>query len=139
MWLRTSCSSFKYFPKTHKEPRHTGEHIALVLRAELNNVLGDNAVDRVWSAVIDGGSNVMKASRLLIGANSQHALQTVLKYMVATIRPVAVAIGAANYHGVSLIRTGAQRGDTLTFLLIFIKFTMANIFSFGITLRIERI
>jgi hypothetical protein len=36
-------------------------------------------------------------------------------------------------------RTGAQRGDTLTFLLIFIKFTMANIFSFGITLRIERI
>lgn len=93
---------FKYIPKTNEEPRHTGERIAQSLRAELDNVLGVNAVDRVWSAVIDGGSNVMKASRLLLGAKksrrcSQHALQTVLKYMVATIRPVAVAIGAANY------------------------------------------
>jgi hypothetical protein len=93
---------FKHVPKTLEEPRHTGEHIAQVLRAELTNVLGGNGVDQLWSAVIDGGSNVTKASRLLLGANksrrcAQHALQTVLKYMVATIRPIAVAISAANY------------------------------------------
>lgn len=93
---------FKYIPKTLDEPRHSGEHIAQVMRAELTNVLGANGVARLWSAVIDGGSNVTKASRLLLGAIKsrhcvQHALQTVLKYMVATIRPIALAIGAANY------------------------------------------
>jgi hypothetical protein len=93
---------FKYVPKSLEEPRHTGEHIADVLRLELTNILGENGVNNVWSAVVDGGSNVTKASRLLLGAAksrrcAQHALQTVLKYMVATLRSVALAIGAANY------------------------------------------
>jgi hypothetical protein len=78
---------FKYIPKTIDQSKHSAERIRDVLLAELENLLGPGALSHVLTAVVDGGSNVTKASRLLLGlAQSRrcemHALQTVLKYII---------------------------------------------------------
>jgi hypothetical protein len=109
--LLNVCLVFKYVPKTDSDAKHTGERIHDVLTAEINGLLGLQAgadganVDYqqlFYSAIVDGGSNVGKAARLLVGATAtrrcvMHALQTVLKYSIATIKPIAEAISAANY------------------------------------------
>ena len=102
MHLRSPLLMMKYVPKNEDDSRHTGERLERVLRDELTCLYGESFFDRVRCAVVDGGSNVTKAARLLVGAPRarrcvMHAIQLFIKYSLSTIKKIAVAVAAANY------------------------------------------
>ena len=105
--LLNVCLVFKYLPKTDTDTKHTGERIYDVLTTEIKMLAGDDPIaeidfKRFSTVVVDGGSNVGKAARMLVGKEGSrrcvsHALQLVLKYATGTIKEIAEAVSASNY------------------------------------------